>query len=70
VVVAIDPHYFRPTEVETLLGDPSKAREKLGWVPRTTLDELIQEMVDKDLLIAQKDHLCQTHGFTTYDFKE
>lgn len=70
VVVAIDPHYFRPTEVETLLGDPSKAREKLGWVPRTTLDELIQEMVEKDLLIAQKDHLCQTHGFTTYDFKE
>jgi len=70
VVVAVDPNYFRPTEVETLLGDPTKAREKLGWVPRTTLDELIQEMVERDLLIAQKDHLCQTHGFTTYDFKE
>jgi GDPmannose 4,6-dehydratase len=70
VVVDIDPHYFRPTEVETLLGDPSKAREKLGWVPRTTIDELIQEMVEKDLIIAQKDYLCQTHGFKTYDFKE
>jgi GDPmannose 4,6-dehydratase len=69
-VVAVDPNYFRPTEVETLLGDPTKAREKLGWVSRTTLDELIQEMVEMDLLIAQKDHLCQTHGFTTYDFKE
>lgn len=70
VMVAVDPHYFRPTEVETLLGDPTKAREKLGWVPRTTLDELISEMVEKDLLIARKDHLCQTHGFDTYDFKE
>ncbi len=70
VMVAVDPHYFRPTEVDTLLGDPTKAREKLGWVPRTTLDELISEMVEKDLLIARKDHLCQTHGFDTYDFKE
>jgi len=70
VMVAVDPHYFRPTEVETLLGDPTKAREKLGWVPRTTLDELVSEMVEKDLLIARKDHLCQTHGFDTYDFKE
>ena len=70
IVVAVDPHYFRPTEVETLLGDPSKARIKLGWEPRITLDELVAEMVEKDLQIAQKDHLCQTHGFATYDYKE
>ncbi len=70
VMVAIDPRYFRPTEVETLLGDPTKAKEKLGWVPKTTLDELVSEMVERDLVLARKDHLCQTHGFETYDFKE
>jgi GDPmannose 4,6-dehydratase len=70
VIVAVDPRYFRPTEVETLLGDPSKAKRKLGWVPRISLEELITEMVEKDLTIARKDHLCLTHGFSTYDFKE
>lgn len=70
VIVSVDPRYFRPTEVETLLGDPTKAREKLGWSPEISLDELISEMVEKDLLIARKDHLCQTHGFETFDFRE
>lgn len=70
VIVAVDPHYFRPTEVDTLLGDPSKAKQKLGWVPRISFDELVSEMVEKDLELAQKDHLCQSHGFTVYDHQE
>jgi GDPmannose 4,6-dehydratase len=70
VVVAVDPRYFRPTEVDSLLGDPTKAREKLGWTSRTSLDELIGEMVEKDYILAQKDHLCQSHGFSTYEHNE
>ena len=63
VIVAVDPRYFRPTEVETLLGDPSKAREKLGWVPRITFKELVSEMVISDLKEAERDQLCQREGF-------
>ena len=63
VIVKIDPHYFRPTEVETLLGDPTKAKEKLGWVPEVTLDEMIQEMVDHDLDQAKRHALLKQHGY-------
>lgn len=65
-VVRVDPRYFRPTEVETLLGDPSKAKAKLGWVPLITFKELVVEMVREDLALAQRDHLCHTEGFKTY----
>ena len=69
-IVAVDPRYFRPTEVETLLGDPSKARAKLGWVPRVTLQELVAEMVREDLKAAERDELVKRHGFTAYDYNE
>lgn len=63
VVVRIDPRYFRPTEVDILVGDPSKAREKLGWQPRYTLDDLIKEMVEHDLEEARKEALLKKEGF-------
>ena len=62
-VVRIDPRYFRPTEVETLLGDPSKAKTKLGWVPEITLDEMVLEMVACDLADAKKHALLKKHGY-------
>ncbi len=62
-IVAIDPRYFRPTEVETLLGDATKAREKLGWVPRISFDELVKEMVREDLTIAEKNALIVDRGY-------
>jgi GDPmannose 4,6-dehydratase len=70
VIVEVDPRYFRPTEVETLLGDPSKAKEKLGWVPRTTFEEMVQEMVEKDINIAERDALCEREGFRTNRYYE
>jgi GDPmannose 4,6-dehydratase len=70
VIVRVDPRYFRPTEVETLLGDPTKAKEKLGWVPRTTLKELVVEMVREDLKSAERDELVKRHGFAAYDYHE
>jgi GDPmannose 4,6-dehydratase len=63
VIVAVDPRYFRPTEVETLLGNPAKAREKLGWVPEITLDQMIEEMVAHDLEEARRHALLKTHGY-------
>ena len=63
VVVKIDPRYFRPTEVETLLGDPSKAKTKLGWVPEITVQEMCKEMVANDLALAQQHALLKIHGF-------
>ena len=63
VIVAVDPRYYRPTEVETLLGDPSKAKEKLGWVPTTTVEELAKEMVENDLDNARREKLQREHGF-------
>jgi len=69
-VVAIDPRYFRPTEVETLLGDPSKAKRELGWVPRTSFEQLVQEMVDSDLKAAERDALVRKHGFNAYSVRE
>ncbi len=62
-IVKIDPRYFRPTEVETLLGDPDKAKQKLGWVPEITLAEMVQEMVAADLADAQKHALLKKHGY-------
>ena len=63
VVVKIDPRYFRPAEVETLLGDPSKAHAKLGWMPTTTLEELVAEMVEADREEARKDAVLRLKGF-------
>ncbi len=69
-IVAVDPRYFRPTEVETLLGDPSKAKSKLGWVPRINFRELVAEMVREDLKSAERDELVKKHGFNAFDFHE
>ena len=69
-IVAVDPRYFRPTEVETLLGDATKAKEKLGWVPATSFDDLVAEMVREDLKSAQRDELVKKHGFKVMDYKE
>ncbi len=69
-MVAVDPHYFRPSEVETLLGDPSKASEKLGWRPRTTFTELVAEMVREDLKQAERDELCRREGYKVYNYSE
>ena len=69
-VVKIDPRYFRPTEVETLLGDPSKAKAKLGWQPRTSFAKLVEEMVASDLEIARRDALIAREGFKTYQHHE
>ncbi len=70
VIVKVDPRYFRPTEVETLLGDASKAKEKLGWTPQTRFAELVSEMVREDLKSAERDELVKKHGFQAYDFNE
>ena len=66
-VVCIDPSYFRPTEVDYLLGDPSKARSKLGWEPTVSFDELVKMMVREDLKEAERDQLCQSEGFQTFN---
>lgn len=70
VIVRVDPRYFRPTEVETLLGDPTKAREKLGWKPEIGFHELVSEMVREDLRSAERDELVKRHGFPAYDYHE
>jgi GDPmannose 4,6-dehydratase len=69
-IVAVDDRYFRPTEVETLLGDPSKAKEKLGWTPKTTFDELVAEMVREDLKSAERDELIKHHGYKAMSYHE
>jgi GDPmannose 4,6-dehydratase len=69
-IIAVDPKYFRPTEVETLLGDASKAKEKLGWTPKTSFDELVSEMVEADLEIAKRDELVKSHGYKVLDYRE
>jgi len=68
--VAIDPRYFRPAEVDSLLGDASKARQKLGWKPVINFRDLVREMVREDLKAAQCDELVQRHGYTSYDHHE
>jgi GDPmannose 4,6-dehydratase len=70
IIVKVDPRYFRPTEVETLLGDPTKAKEKLGWAPKTTFDELVAEMVREDLKSAERDELVKKHGYAVFDYNE
>jgi len=70
IVVKIDPRYFRPTEVDILLGDPSKAKAKLGWEPKVSFDELVKIMVEEDIKEAQKDRICNTAGFQTYNHPE
>ena len=69
-LVRVDPRYFRPTEVETLLGDATRAKVKLGWTPKTTFNELVTEMVREDLKGAERDDLIKQHGFTAYEHHE
>jgi GDPmannose 4,6-dehydratase len=69
-IVSVDPRYFRPTEVETLLGDATKARTKLGWTPKIRFRELVAEMMREDLKSAERDELVKKHGFSAYDFHE
>ncbi len=70
VIVRVDPRYFRPTEVESLLGDPSKAKKEMGWEPKITFDELVKEMVQADLEEAKRDALVQEHGFRSFNYHE
>jgi len=69
-ILAVDPRYFRPTEVDTLLGDPSKAQARLGWRPRTGFKQLVSEMVREDLKAAERDELVKQHGYSAYDYHE
>jgi GDPmannose 4,6-dehydratase len=69
-LVSVDPRYFRPTEVDTLLGDPSKARRILGWEAQTSVAELVREMVREDKRDAEKDELCKREGFRVFDYFE
>jgi len=69
-VVLVDSRYFRPTEVETLLGDSTRAKKKLGWIPKITFTELVKEMVVSDLKEAERDQLCQIKGYPTYNYNE
>ncbi|HNG77959.1 MAG TPA: GDP-mannose 4,6-dehydratase, partial [Burkholderiaceae bacterium] len=70
VIVKVDPRYYRPTEVETLLGDPSKAKQKLGWVPTTPFEQLVKEMIEADYESARKDSLVKLAGFQAFDHHE
>jgi GDPmannose 4,6-dehydratase len=65
VVIEVDPRYFRPTEVDLLLGDPAKAKAKLGWAPKITFDELVKEMVEADLRLFERELVCRKNGFST-----
>jgi GDPmannose 4,6-dehydratase len=69
-IMLVDPRYYRPTEVDTLLGDASKAREKLGWTPRIGFEELVSEMVREDLEVAKRDDLVSNAGFRTFNYHE
>jgi GDPmannose 4,6-dehydratase len=69
-LVAVDPHYFRPTEVETLLGDASKAKAKLGWTPKTSFDQVVTEMVESDYELARRDAMVREGGFKILNHHE
>ena len=69
-VIRIDPRYFRPTEVDSLLGDATKARQKLNWVPKIRFEELVAEMVREDLKTAERDALVTRHGYAAYNYNE
>jgi len=70
ILISVDSRYFRPTEVETLLGDSTNAKEKLGWTPKISFKEMVREMVIHDLNEAKKDNLCNQKGFSTYNYQE
>lgn len=70
VIIRVDPRYFRPTEVDSLLGDSTKARKKLGWTPRTSFEDLVAEMVREDLKAAERDELIKRHGYSAFDYHE
>jgi len=70
LIVEVDSCYFRPTEVETLLGDPTKAKQQLGWTPKITVKQMVHEMMENDINIAKRDSLVKKHGFKAPDFKE
>jgi GDPmannose 4,6-dehydratase len=70
VIVAVDPRYYRPTEVNSLQGDASKARRELGWQPRVTFRELVKEMTEEDLKVAERDALVRKHGYSVFNFHE
>ena len=70
VIIKIDPRYYRPTEVDSLLGDPSKAKDKLGWQPIISFEELIKEMLDTDLQLVERDQLCKNKGFKIFNYHE
>ena len=70
VIVAVDPRYFRPTEVESLIGDPTKAQRELGWTPHSSFDQIVDEMIEVDLKAAKRDALVRRHGFDAYNVRE
>ena len=70
VIVRVDPRYYRPTEVDTLLGDPGKAREKLGWTATTSIEDLVTEMVEADLRLAERDSLVAREGYSIFTHHE
>ena len=70
LIVNVDSRYFRPTEVDSLLGDPTKARDKLGWKPKITFKEMVHEMMENEINVAKRDSLVNEHGFKTPDFNE
>ena len=70
LIVAVDSRYFRPTEVDSLLGDSSKAKEKLGWETKVSLKEMVHEMMENDLAIAQRDEIVKKHGFQVPNYHE
>ena len=69
-VLSIDPKYFRPTEVDLLVGDPTKAKEKLGWIPEIQLEELVQDMMDSDLKLFERDKYLSEGGHKTFNYYE
>jgi GDPmannose 4,6-dehydratase len=69
-IVAVDPRYFRPTEVETLLGDPSKAKKQLGWEPKISFQDMVSEMVVEDLKLAERDQIVCQKGFKAFNYYE
>ena len=69
-IIKVDKRYFRPTEVDSLLGDPQKAKKKLGWEPKISFKDLVREMVNEDLKIAQRNELIKKHGYSIFDYHE
>ena len=69
-IIAVDSRYFRPTEVDTLLGDPSRAKEKLGWEPKIGMEQLVEEMIRSDLHEAKRDAMVADAGYKSYDYHE